>query len=147
MAPAGTLFSRLLAHHEELNLTGDQIKQLLSIAGEYHDKQVAGRVEFAQVTEQLEVKWGRIDAEFIASRKSLLDRHAELFRNDEELFFAYGEKGHRVLSDAQIEAAERIYHREKDAGLAALTGALNSAVGPAFTFTAAAARLKEVQAA
>lgn len=144
MAPAGALFTRLLAHHQDLELTSDQIRELLTISGEYHDQQVTVRLEFARVTEQLEIKWGRIDSEFVAARKALLEQHAELFRRDEELFFEYGERGHRILTDAQIEAAERIYHGEKDAGLAALEESLNSAVGPSFSFSA---RRQEAQAA
>ncbi|MER0443191.1 hypothetical protein ABR738_01125 [Streptomyces sp. Edi4] len=84
MAPAGALFDRLLAHHKELDLTSDQIRELLTISGEYHAEQGAVRLEFAKVTEQLEIKWGRIDAEFVAARKALLDQHQELFRRDEE---------------------------------------------------------------
>ncbi|MDJ1138532.1 hypothetical protein [Streptomyces iconiensis] len=136
MAPAGALFTRLLAHHAELGLTGEQVTGLLDVSREYHDKQVALRLEFARVTEQLEVKWGRVDAEFVNLRKDLIAQHAELFATDEALFFEYGERGHALLSDRQIDAAEAIYHREKDAGLTALTPSLNSAVGPAFTFTA-----------
>ncbi|TQE33183.1 hypothetical protein [Streptomyces ipomoeae] len=136
MAPAGALFTRLLGHHEELGLTPAQITGLLDVSREYHDKQVALRLEFAKVTEQLEVKWGRVDNEFTTSRKDLIEQHAELFKADEALFFEYGEKGHALLTDEQIDAAERIYHAEKDAGLAILQDSLNSAVAPAFVFTA-----------
>ncbi|MFG3254939.1 hypothetical protein [Streptomyces sp. NPDC048172] len=135
LAPAGALFTRLLGHHKELGLTAKQVGELLEVSREYHDRQVALRIEFAQVTERLEIKWGRVDAEFVAQRKDLLAQHAELFAADEALFFEYGEKGHAILTDAQIDAAERIYHREKDEGLQALSEALNNAVAPGFCFS------------
>lgn len=134
MAARGALFTRMLAHHCEVGLTSEQITRLLDLSREYHDQQVAIRIAFARVTEQLELKWGRLDSESMTARKALLDEHAELFRADEELFFDYAQKGHDVLSDDQINQAEEIYHSEKNDGLAALADTLNSAVSPAFTF-------------
>jgi hypothetical protein len=133
---AGVLFTRMLANHAEVGLTGEQITALLDVAREYHEQQVAIRVEFARVTEQLEIKWGRLDAVAQAARKALLDEHAELFRRHEELFFLYAERGHDLLSDEQIDRAEAIYHAEKDQALADLATSLRSAVGPNFTFQA-----------
>lgn len=137
-APSGALFTRLLAHHSEVGLRPDQVMQLLELSREYHDRQVALRIEFAMVTEQLELKWGRVDDTAIAARQDLLDRHAVLFRADEALFLEYAQRGHEVLTDEQIEAAEAVYHAEKNASLAQLAASLDNAVAPAFTFRALA---------
>lgn len=138
IAARGALFTRMLAHHVEIGLSGDQITRLLDLNRAYHDEQVTIRLAFAAVTEQLELKHGRIDAGTLADRKALLDRHAELFRADEELFFTYAARGHELLTDDQLARIDAIYHAEKDTGLAALETALNSAVGPHFTFGQAA---------
>jgi len=133
-APGGALFTRLLAHHAEVGLRTDQVMQLLALSREYHDKQVALRIEFAKVTEQLEIKWGRVDEAAVAARQDLLDRHAALFRTDENLFIEYARRGHELLTDEQIEAAEAVYHAEKNASLTKLATSLDNAVAPAFTF-------------
>lgn len=138
IAARGVLFTRMLAHHAEIGLSGDQITRLLDLNRAYHDEQVAIRLAFAAVTEQLELKGGRLDADTLADRKALLDRHAELFRADEELFFTYAAHGHELLTDDQLARIDAIYEAEKDAGLATLETALNSAVGPHFTFGPAA---------
>ncbi|WP_433294486.1 hypothetical protein ACQP2F_33230 [Actinoplanes sp. CA-030573] len=136
---AKVLFTRMLSHHEEVGLTPQQIVALIDLNAEYQAKLIEIRVEFAQVTEQLEHKRGRLNAETVAGRKELLDRHAELFRAEEELFFAYGERGHDLLRDDQLEPIDAIYHAEKDARLTDLLPSLNNAIGPAFQMTAAAA--------
>ncbi|ROO63049.1 hypothetical protein EDC02_5060 [Micromonospora sp. Llam0] len=136
---AKVLFTRMLSHHEEIGLTAEQISRLIDINAEYQARLVAIRVSFAQITEELEHKRGRLDTEAVVGRKELLDRHAELFRAEEELFFTYGGHGHELLTDEQIATIDRIYHAEKDARLAELLPSLNNAVGPAFRLTAATA--------
>lgn len=131
------LFSRMLSHHAEVGLTGDQIKGLLDINAEYQKALIALRMEFAQVTERLEHKGGRLDNDALVGRKKLLDQHVELFRAEEALFFEYGARGHDLLSDDQIAKADTVYHTEKDAALATLAESLNNAVGPQYQFTAA----------
>lgn len=133
---AKVLFTRMLSHHEEIGLTVEQIVALLDLNAQYQAELGGIRVQFAQVTEQLEHKRGRLDTEAVAGRKELLDRHAELFRAEEELFFAYGERGHDLLNDAQIERIDGIYHAEKDARLGELLPSLNNAIGPAFQMSA-----------
>lgn len=137
MAAQGALFTRALAHHAEIGLTAGQVTALLDLSRDYHDQQVAIRVRFAQVTEKLELKRGRLGDEDLAARKALLDEHAALFRADEELFFAYAACGHDLLDDEQIDRAEAVYHAEKNRGLADLAAAISSAVGPAYVFQAA----------
>lgn len=137
MASGGVLFTRTLANYREVGLSPEQIMGLLDLSREYHDKQGAIRAEFARITERLELKWDRVDSSVRADRADLLERHAELFKADEELFFEYAQKGHDLLSDEQIDRAEMIYHNEKNQGLTALADALNNAVGPAFTFQSA----------
>ena len=134
IAPEGALFTRLLAHHAEVGLSPEQVLGLLDISREYHSEQVKLRLEFAKITEKLEIKWGRVDEDAVASRQTLLDEHARLFRAEEALFFEYGSRGHRSLTDEQIEAAEAIYHAEKNDGLAVLADSLDSAVAPAYAF-------------
>jgi hypothetical protein len=133
---AKVLFTRMLSHHEQIGLTPRQIVTLIDLNAEYQEQLISIRVKFAQVTEQLEHKRGRLDAEALNGRKELLDQHAELFRAEEELFFAYGERGHELLNDQQIERIDAIYHAEKDARLTELLPALNNAIGPAFQMTA-----------
>ena len=135
---AKVLFTRMLSHHEQIGLSPQQMVALIDLNAEYQAALITIRVEFAQVTEQLEHKRGRLDAETLAGRKELLDRHAELFRAEEDLFFTYGERGHELLSDAQLERIDTIYHAEKDARLADLLPSLNNAIGPAFQMSAAA---------
>lgn len=134
IAPAGALFTRLLAHHAEVGLGTDQVLQLLDVSREYHDRQVALRIQFALVSEHLEIKWGRVDDAAIARRRELLDEHARLFRDEEALFFEYAKRGHDILTEEQLERAEAIYHAEKNEGLRQLAGSLDNAVAPAFTF-------------
>ncbi|MEV6349596.1 hypothetical protein [Actinoplanes sp. NPDC051851] len=136
---AKVLFTRMLSHHEQIGLTPQQITALIDLNAQYQAELITNRVEFAQITEQLEHKRGRLDAEALAGRKELLDRHAELFKSEEELFFEYGGLGHELLSDEQLERIDAIYHAEKDARLADLLPSLNSAIGPAFQMTATAA--------
>lgn len=131
---AKVLFTRMLNHRAEIGLTGSQVNGLLDLNAEYQAKLVAIRIEFAQVTEQLEHKWGRLDTEALAGRKPLLDRHMELLRAEEELFFDYGARGHDLLTDEQIAKIDELYHAEKDAALASLLTALNNAVGPEYQF-------------
>jgi hypothetical protein len=136
---AKVLFTRMLSHHEEIGLTPQQIVTLIDLNAEYQEQLINIRVGFAQVTEQLEHKRGRLDVEALAGRKELLDRHAELFRAEEDLFFEYGGRGHELLSDEQLDRIDAIYHAEKDARLADLLPSLNNAIGPAFQMTATAA--------
>jgi hypothetical protein len=136
---AKILFSRMLSHHAEIGLTAEQITGLIDINAEYQTALSATRVEFAQVTELLEHKRGRLDTEALTNRKELLDRHAELFRAEEELFFAYGGRGHDLLNDEQIARIDGIYHAEKDARLTDLLPSLNNAIGPAFLMSATTA--------
>ena len=135
---AKVLFTRMLSHHEQIGLSPQQMVALIDLNAEYQAALITIRVEFAQVTEQLEHKRGRLDAETLAGRKELLDRHAELFRAEEDLFFTYGERGHELLSDDQLERIDAIYHAEKDARLADLLPSLNNAIGPAFQMSAVA---------
>lgn len=137
---AKVLFTRMLNHRAEIGLTEDQVARLLDLNAEYQAKLVAIRIEFATVTEQLEHKMGRLDTEALVGRKALLDRHMELFRADEDLFFEYGALGHDVLTDVQIAKVDELYHAEKDAALGSLLEALNNAVGPAYQFAGAPQR-------
>lgn len=134
MAAPGALFTRLLAHHKELGLSCEQIEGLLDLSLAYHERQVSLQLEFASITEALEIKWGRIDEVSVAEREELLRRHATLFYEHERLFFDFARRGHALLSDEQIEKAERIYHEEKDDFLRTLHVSLNRAVGPHFRF-------------
>jgi hypothetical protein len=135
---AKVLFTRMLSHHEQIGLTSKQIIALIDLNAEYQAELTRLRVEFALITEQLEHKRGRLDSEALAGRKELLDRHAELFRAEEDLFFAFGARGHDLLSDEQIQNIDQIYHGEKDARLAELLPSLNNAIGPAFQVRATA---------
>jgi len=135
IASRGALFTRLLAHHNEVGLTYEQITGSLDVSGEYHQRYNELSYEFAKVTEALEIKWRRIDNDAISPREELLKKHAQLFLDHEYLFFEMTKKGHDLLSDEQIERAEMIYHTEKEEMLEALLPALNHAVGPNFGFT------------
>lgn len=138
IAPDGALFTRMLAHHRQVGLTGEQIIGLLEISRDYHAQQVKIRLEMARLGEEVEHKVGRLDAAALAARKAALARRADLFAEDELLFFEYAALGHELLSDDQLDRIDRVYHDEKNAGLADLAEALNSAVGPVFTFHARA---------
>lgn len=129
---AKVLFTRMLNHRSKIGLTDSQINGLLDLNAEYQAKLLALRIEFAQVTEQLEHKSGRLDAKALIGRKPLLDRHMELFRAEEELFFKYGSCGHDLLTDEQINEINRLYHAEKDDALASLREALNNAIAPMY---------------
>lgn len=128
------LFTRMLAHHKEVGLSSEQVLQLLEISREYHTEQGRIRSEFGRLSERLEIKWGRVGDQEVANREELLDEHARLFRASEACFFEYARRGHQVLSDEQIEAAEAIYHAEKDRALTELSASLDSAVAPTFRF-------------
>lgn len=136
---AKVLFTRMLSHHAEIGLTAEQVTGLIDLNAAYQAELTTLRVEFAQITEQLEHKRGRLDTEALAARKEMLDRHAELFKAEEELFFTYGQHGHDLLNDDQIGRIDAVYHAEKDARLAELLPSLNSAIGPAFSMSATTA--------
>ncbi|WP_462187762.1 hypothetical protein [Frankia sp. CcWB2] len=138
IAANGALFTRMLAHHAEVGLTDEQIRGLLTLSGEYHERLVAGRIRMAKLGEQVEHKGCRLGVEEIAARKAALDERAELFRADEALFFEYTVRGQDLLSDEQLDRIDAIYHAEKDQGLAELESALANAVGPNFVFTSVA---------
>jgi hypothetical protein len=123
--------------HREVGLNCEQIMALLDLNKEYHERQISIQLEFARVTEALEIKWGRIDELQIAKREVLLQRHAQLFAEHEALFFEMARRGHEYLTDEQLDRAESIYHAEKDAMLGTLESALNRAVGPHFQFAEA----------
>lgn len=125
----------MLSHYHEVGLNCEQIMGLLDISRAYHERQLAIRLEFARITEALEIKWGRIDGQEIAKREALLQRHAQLFAEHEHLFFEMAQRGHEILTDEQIERAETIYHAEKNEMLETLSYALNRAVNPKFQFT------------
>lgn len=137
MASSGVLFSRMLSHHREVGLSCEQIMSLLDLNREYHDRQIAIQLEFARITEALEIKRGRINEQQLAKREELLQQHAQLFAQHERLFFEMAQRGHELLTDEQIEQAEIIYHAEKDEMLDVLSGSLHRAVGPNFQFTKA----------
>jgi len=128
------LFTRMLANHAEVGLTGEQIRGLLDLSREYHGRQVTIRLRLAELAEAVELKRGRLTSSELGRRKVWLDERAELFRDDESLFFEYAEKGQNLLSDEQIAIIDLIYHSEKDEGLSMLSCALNNAVGPTFVF-------------
>ena len=134
---AKVLFTRMLNNRAVIGLTPDQIVGLIDLNAQYQQELVALRTEFARITEQLEHKRGRIDQEALVGRKALLDRHVELFRAEEETFFAYAARGHALLTDEQIAAIDRLYHAEKDAALGELATALNNAVSPTYQFVPA----------
>ena len=94
MASLGVLYSRMLSHHREVGLSCEQIMGLLDLNREYHDRQVAIQLEFANVTEALEIKWGRINAMEVEKREELLKKHAQLFEAHERLFFEMAQRGH-----------------------------------------------------
>jgi hypothetical protein len=131
---AKVLYTRMLNHHREVGLTNEQITGLIDLNAEYQAALLAIRIHFAEITERLELKRGRYDAAALAGHKALLDEHAELFRQEEELFFTYAVSGHELLTDEQIDRINAAYHDEKDASLDELLPSLNNAVGPAFQF-------------
>jgi predicted DNA-binding WGR domain protein len=100
----------MLAHHREIGLNCEQVMALLDLNREYHSRQVAIQLEFAQTGESLEIKWGRINNQEIAKRENLLKRHAQLFEEHERLFFEMARRGHEILTDEQLERAEAVYH-------------------------------------
>jgi hypothetical protein len=134
VAAEGALWTRALAHHDQVGLSDGQIRQLLDLSREYHAAQQAVRLRMAVLGEQVEQKGGRLDSEALAVRKPLLDERAELFRVDEELFFTFAARGQELLTDEQLEVISDVYHSEKDEGLSALAVSLDRAVGPNFFF-------------
>lgn len=134
IASVGAVFTRMLAHHREIGLNCEQVMALLDLNREYHSRQVAIQLEFAQISESLEIKWGRINDQEIAKRENLLKRHAQLFEEHERLFFEMARRGHEILTDEQLERAEAVYHEEKEEMLRTLAPSLNRAVGPRFSF-------------
>jgi DNA-binding transcriptional MerR regulator len=129
IAAGGALWTRMLAHHREVGLSCAQIQSLLDQNREYHERQVAIQTEFMQISEALEIKWGRVDAMVLAEREILLQRHAKLFAEHEQLFFEMAKRGHDLLTDEQIERAERIYHVERAAMVRDLAPAIERATG------------------
>ncbi|ORT46780.1 hypothetical protein [Frankia sp. KB5] len=136
VAPDGALFTRLLAHHDDIGLDDGQIRGLLDISREYHERQQVIHLRMAVLAEQVEHKRGRLGPDEIAERKAALDERADLFRTAEQLFFETGGRGLELLTDEQVEQVATVYHEEKTDGLHALADALDNAVGPQFSFHA-----------
>jgi hypothetical protein len=134
IAPDGALWTRALAHWETVGLDDAQIRGLLDLSRGFHTAQQAIRQRMAVLGELVEQKGGRLDAAALADRKPLLDERAELFREDEALFFEFAARGQELLTDEQLRRIEMVYHAEKDRGLGALAEALDRAVGPRYTF-------------
>jgi hypothetical protein len=131
---AKVLFTRMINHHATVGLSIEQLRGLIDVNREYQEKLLALRIEFGKTTEALELKFGRVDDEAIASRQELMDRRVEIFRAEEELFFEYAARGHALLTDSQIAKVDQIYHAEKDETLGKLLASLNNAVGPEYSF-------------
>jgi hypothetical protein len=137
IAAEGALFTRALAHHRQLNLTDAQLRGLLDLSREYHARQLGIRLRMAELGERVEQKRGRLTPGELAKRKPLLDERAELFHDDETLFFEFAVRGQDLLSDDQLDTMDRIYHQEKDEGLSTLAAALNRALSPTFAVSRA----------
>lgn len=123
----GTLFTRMLAHRDDVGLTPAQVTGLLNLTREYHERQLQLVMEFMELRERLEIKHGRVTSEDLSARERLLDQHAQLFREHEALFFEFASRGHALLSDEQIAAAESVYYREFESTLAKLGPILSRA--------------------
>jgi hypothetical protein len=132
-----SIFTRVLAPHRGVGLTCEQIEGLLDVSREFHERQLVVCLEFAQVTEALELKRGRVDSQAVALRQALLHRHAQLFLEHERIFFEAAQRGHDLMTDEQIERADTIYHAEKDDMLDTLSDSLNHAIGPNFVIAVA----------
>jgi DNA-binding transcriptional MerR regulator len=129
IAAQGALYTRILAHHEEMGLSCEQIKALLDLNYQYHAQQVGLQLEFMKISEQLEIKRGQVYDEDLEWREPLLRRHAELFYEHEKLFFEHARRGTDILSDEQVRIGDSTYHTEKDEMLSYLAPSIQNATG------------------
>lgn len=118
------ILTRILGHYEEMELEPDQITQLLDISREYNERYTEVSVEFANVTAQLDLTELRPS---FARKRQLLDRHAELFREHENLLLEADERVRAVLTGKQIRTAVQIYERNKQAFLSGVEPGLKRA--------------------
>lgn len=122
--------SRILQNYREMELSDEQIHLLLDIAREYQEEYVKVSTKFAKVTADLDLVEVKAN---LPRKKRLLDRHAKLFRDHENLLLDAYERIQEVLSRKQMRKAAEIYEREKTLLLDGLQSSLRKAVAQKFT--------------
>ncbi len=136
LAPPAVL-SRTLQHHAELGLSDEQIRRLLTIARKYHDEFIRIAVEFANVGTDLDLAYVQADRR---RKARLLDRHARLFREHEDLLRQAYEEAAEVLKPGQMRRVVQIHEEQRQRIIDRLLPSLKTALRPGFNITAARRR-------
>lgn len=124
----GVLFTRMLAHADEVGLNSGQIGDLLAINGEYRARHIELGLAFVQTGAELE----RCDlrtAEGRARAEALLARRRELFAQHERLFIDTAKQADDLLTDDQIVRIEAVWRNEANDMMVQLAPALERATG------------------
>jgi len=124
-----TVLSRALQHHAALELTDDQLRRLLAIARKYHDEFIRIAVDFVNVGTELDLAYGQAPSRRIAR---LLDRHAALFREHEDLLRQACEDAARILKPGQTRRLMQIHSEQRQRTIRRLLPSLRRALGPGF---------------
>ncbi len=133
LAPPVVL-SRTLQHHRELGLSDEQVRRLLRVARRYHDAYVKICVHFANVGSQMDLALVKVDAR---RKRRLLDRHAALFRQHEDLLRRAYEEAHAILSAVQLRRVIQIHEAQRQRIIAGLIPSLRTALAPRYRITLA----------
>lgn len=121
------ILTRVLQNYREIELSNEQIRRLLDLAKEYQEEYLKVSIEFSNVTANLDLVEAKAD---IQLKRQLLDRHAKLFREHENLMLDAYERTQKILNQKQMRKAMEIYERDKQKFLDGVESNLKKAMAP-----------------
>ena len=124
----GVLFTRMLAHADEVGLNAGQIEGLLSINGDYRARHVELALAFVRTGAELE-RCNLRTAEGRAKVEDLLQHRRQLFAAHERLFIDTAKAADDLLTDEQIVRIEAVWRNEANDMMVQLAPALERATG------------------
>lgn len=118
-APAG-IMTGVLAHHDRLGLSAEQICALLDIDARYRQRRLSLALEFARLREQVDVATERIDQEVLTAARGVLRRQADIFIEHQMSYFEAIAEAQALLDDGQLDRARELLMEERSAAFAVL---------------------------
>ena len=99
------ILTRALHHHMELELSTDQVYQLLDISKTYHEKSSGIAIQFAKVTAELEAGCERTREQ----TEEISQQRANFFTEHERLIMTFYKQIDSVFSETQRHKARKLY--------------------------------------
>jgi hypothetical protein len=135
LAPDG-LFTRLLDNAKLIGLTEEQVRDLHRLSGDYHQRMMEIRLEFAVLGNRVKLTPMRLGEDGVEARKPALKRRAQLILHSEILYFEAQTIAEDLLTNKQREMLVAVFVEEKHRVLAALQLPMAYAVAPTFALAA-----------